>query len=102
MREFERLISSPLLEAELKSACKREDVLLPQDFLSDISWILPDRALTEEIDRILETGYLRCADLWHLAVALYMSPQPSDASFLSLDRKQLSVARQLGFQTMQL
>ncbi len=95
---FERLLSSNLLEAELRATLKREAVeAAADDLLSWLSWIFPNRPLTPEFIRISATGYLRGADLWHLASALYVSPKPSELSFLTLDARQRAVASKLGF-----
>ena len=72
--EFARLISSNLLEAELRAAFARENLLFQESAIAGIEWILPDRALAPEFATVLETGYLRGADLWHVATALYVSP----------------------------
>jgi hypothetical protein len=61
-----------------------------------ISWVYPDRPLTAEIAAILDTGYVRGADLWHLAVALFVDPS-REIDFLSLDVRQLEISRRLGF-----
>lgn len=61
-------------------------------------WILPDRPLTIEMVRGLEAGYLRGADLWHIATALYVAPQATEISFITLDGQQGEVASALGFQ----
>lgn len=45
---------------------------------------------------MLEIGYMRGADLWHLANALYIAPK-RDVHFLTLDLRQQSVARALRF-----
>ena len=37
------------------------------------------------------------ADLWHVACALFLSPNPTDITFLTLDKPQRDVARRLGF-----
>jgi hypothetical protein len=44
-------------------------------------------------------GYLRGADCWHLATALYLAPNPSDLTFLTLDDTQRKIAKTLGFRT---
>ena len=94
---FDMLIASNLLEAELRSAFTREKVDAGSESLTAISWILPDRPLHAEITRVLATGYLRGADCWHLATALYFANDPSEIVFLTLDGKQAVVARALGF-----
>jgi hypothetical protein len=41
---------------------------------------------------------MRGADCWHLATALYVAPNPSELTFLTLDLAQRKVAKTLGFQ----
>ncbi len=99
--EFEEIFSSPLLEAEVRSTFHRKSIL--QDvgtsaFLG-ITWLIPQRPLSEEITKALKIGYLRGADLWHVASALFLSPRPGEISFLSLDEDQKNVAHHLGFKT---
>lgn len=67
--------------------------------LSDLQWILPSRPLTREILRVLNAGYVRGADCWHLSSALYLAPDPGQATFLTLDVTQRKVAKALGFKT---
>lgn len=95
---FNELVSANLLEAELRAAFVREKVDLPPDFLAGVSWVIPDRPLHAEIGKVLEAGYVRGADCWHLATALYLARQPGTISFLTLDEPQRRVARILGFQ----
>jgi len=94
---FEELLSSNLLEAEFRSALAREGVSGGGHILTWITWILPSRPLSEEIDRVLDAGYLRGADLWHLACALYVSEKPEELAFVSLDERQRELADALGF-----
>lgn len=97
-RAFSLVISSTLLEAELFSALRREQCELTDAFHADIALVTPDRALSDEIARVLEAGYVRGADCWHLATALYVAPDPSELTFLTLDLAQRKVAKALGFQ----
>ena len=100
LRRFERLLSSNELEAELRSALKREGVERhPLHLLSWLTWIYPDRALTAEFERITPLGYLKGADLWHVANALFVAPDAHDLTFLTLDTRQREVASRLGFAT---
>lgn len=95
---FDDVYASNLVEAEVVSALVREAVALPDaDAFGSLNWTFPDRPLTPEFARILETGHLKGADLWHLACALYLSPNPQDLSFLTLDARQKRVAAKLGF-----
>lgn len=100
LAEFDRLVASNLLEAELRASLVREG--LPDEgtapLLSGISWVLPNRPLTGEIARVLAAERLRGADLWHVACALFVHPGP-ELTFLTLDRAQGRAARRLGFGT---
>lgn len=97
LASFDILLSSNLLEAELRAALRRENVGAdPGDLLSAISWVYPDRPLTAEITMVLGTGYVRGADLWHLAVALFVDPH-REIGFLTLDTRQREISEQLGF-----
>lgn len=95
---FDALHASNLLEAELKSVMARERSVATPALLRSITWITPDRPLQGEIERVLTAGYVRGADCWHLACALYLADDPRNISFLTLDARQASVARKLGFQ----
>lgn len=97
LRKFDELVSSNLLEAEFRAAFRRERVEYVPEAVAGISWLIPDRPLSEEIERVLQTGYVRGADCWHLAAALYVSPEPSSITFLTLDSSQLESAKELGF-----
>ena len=94
---FPRAVSSNLLEAELRSGLAREGMEFKADFLGGIGWILPYRSLTAEIDLALSAGYLKGADLWHVATALFASPVPEETTFVTKDRRQGTVAQALGF-----
>jgi hypothetical protein len=45
-RKFERLVSSNLLDAEVRAALARERVAALPDTFAGVDWILPDRSLT--------------------------------------------------------
>jgi predicted nucleic acid-binding protein len=98
LSHYERLFSSNLLEAEFRAALAREGATDPErDLLAGFTWIYPNRQLTVEYRRALAAGTLKGADLWHVASALFLSPEPKDLAFLTLDRSQKAVARALGF-----
>jgi predicted nucleic acid-binding protein len=100
LASFDRLLSSDLAQAELASALKREHVSgEAEEFLADIGRVMPKRKLSAEVRRVLAAGYLRGADLWHLACALYVDPTADELSFLTLDRTQQGVAKKLGFRS---
>ncbi len=100
LRASDQLISSNLLEAELRAAVKREGQTLGRELsevLSWIEWVLPTRPLRPEYEAVLGRGLLKGADLWHLACALYVRKEVPALEFLSLDRRQAEVANRLGF-----
>ena len=97
LADFSDLRSSNLLEAEVRAAYSRVGIEFDVRVLSGIRWVLPDRPLTPELRTALSAGYLRGADLWHVATALYLAPMPGDMSFITLDGSQESVASTLGF-----
>lgn len=95
------LLSSNLLEGEIRSVMKREGILADSsNLIAGISWVYPDRPLTSEYADVLSAGYVRGADLWHLAVALFIDPQ-REITFLTLDDRQKAIARTLRFPTEQ-
>ena len=95
--EFDSLVSSNLLEAELRAALRRERLDGADEVLRDLVWILPDRPLASEIATVLAAGSVRGADCWHFATALYLAPEPGALSFVTLDARQREVAGLLGF-----
>ncbi len=99
LQRFDRLVASNLLEAELRSALAREGVTDGREIpmLTWLSWIYPDRPLTSEFARITALGYIKGADLWHLATALFLAPDAKGLAFLTLDRRQKDVGAKLGF-----
>ena len=97
LRQFASSVSSNLLEAEIKAAHIRLSIEPGEHLFAGIEWILPDRPLTAEFDRVGAIGYLRGADLWHLATALFIAGDPGDITFLTLDSRQAHIAGALGF-----
>lgn len=99
LRTFDELVAANLLEAELRAAFAREGADSADAALGGVSWILPDRPLSEEIATVLALGYVRGADCWHLATALYVAGTPGDLTFLTRDAAQKRAAARLGFKT---
>ena len=99
LEEFTDIYSANLLEAEVLATLKRERVEPHLVILERISWVVPLRALRPEIETVLSAGFVRGADCWHLASALFTANRPSDLAFLTLDKKQLAAAKALGFRT---
>lgn len=98
LKSFDELVSANLLEAELRATFVRERIPITSALPVPVSWVLPDRPLTEEIARVLGAGYVRGADCWHLATALYLAEEPQAISFVTVDARQKTVASALGFQ----
>ena len=93
------LFSSELLIAEVMAFGKRESI--PEhplwEAVKGLSWIIPEETIAEQLARVTRYGYARGADLWHLACACYLSPNPDDLVFLTLDERQRNLALRLGF-----
>jgi predicted nucleic acid-binding protein len=100
--DAKQIMSSFLLEAEVYATLRRERVEFSLfDYYKDrILWVRPDRSLKPEIETILNAGYVRGADLWHLASALYAKNENLDHNFCSLDLVQRSVAKTCGFKLL--
>lgn len=99
LESYERLYSANLLEAELRAALVRERVAWHPDLVAAVGWVLPARRLTEEIAHALAVGYLRGADLWHVACALHLQRAVGDLDFMTLDATQRQVAAAAGLRT---
>ena len=99
LNEFTSVMSSNLLEAELRSVYSREKRSFEATRLAGVEWVMPNRPLSPEIALVLDTGYMRGADLWHLATALFIAPDPGAMYFVTLDHRQHAAASILGFQT---
>lgn len=94
---YTRLVSSNLLEAELRATFLRENVKGGEGLLFRFSWILPDRPLTDELRQVGRHSYLKGADMWHLACALFLADEPRNLVFATFDQRQREVAEELGF-----
>ena len=100
LAQFSNLVSSVLLEAEVRSALFRAGQSYNPNWLSDFEWVYPDRPLGPEIATALQVRYLRSGDLLHIATALYAVRTFSlELAFITLDNNQREVAAGLGFLT---
>jgi len=98
LEKYDRLLAANLLEAEFRATLLRENVSDEFDaLLSWITWVYPNRPLTNEFQRISKIGYMRGADMWHLAHALFIAPDGKGLDFLTLDQRQSEVSVVLGF-----
>ena len=97
---YDIVASANLLEAEMRAAFARDGMDLEGGLPYPIEWVHIDRPLTSEIVAALRVGYLRGADLWHIAVALYLNAtRPGAVTFITLDERQRAVAAALGLPT---
>ena len=97
---YSTLVSSILLEAEMRAAFARERLDFDTGLLSRIQWIYPTRPLGTELAAALWVCYLRSGDLLHVATALYAASDLGlDLAFITLDNDQREVAEGLGFAT---
>lgn len=98
---YDRLFSSDLLEAELRSVFHREGRPWSDAWVAGVGRVRPERRLGSLFHRVLAAGFLRGADLWHLACALHLAellePLPSPPlGLLTLDRAQREAGERLG------
>lgn len=99
LAQFDQQVSSNLLEAEFLATLAREGIPGGQNLLARIAWVHPDRSLNDEFSKVLEVGYLKGADLWHLACALFFDSTSPEITFVTLDTRQREIAKKLGFAT---
>ena len=104
LERFPILLSSTLLNAELRATFKREQQTFDSSLISEINqWITPDRRLDDEMAFILEIVSLPALPLWHLASAMYFQQRQSltgrqfRLAFITLDEEQEGAAGELGF-----
>lgn len=97
---FDNVVSSVLLEAEVLSTAKREQLPLQEveNLLSVVRFLHIEGSLRPYLRKVFECGYLRGADAFHVASALWCSEaRTTDMHFLTLDKNQASIADILGF-----
>ena len=95
-----QFFSSNLLEAEVRACYRRERVPFQTAVLAGVEWVLPRRALHDEFAQVMSVGYLRGADLLHVATALYLRANAQDVWFATLDVRQGEIASALGFERL--
>ena len=103
LNRFPILVSSNLLEAELRARFEREGQIFDPDWLSGIEWVQPRGSLGSEMARIQAFASLSPVLLWHLANAVHLAGRLSLTSrraglaFITLDEQQETAARELSF-----
>lgn len=99
---FPILMSSNLIEAELRVELEIEGQIFDPGWLSGIEWVQPRGSLGSEMDRIQAFASLSPIRMWHLANAVYFADRLSltnrsaDLAFITLNEQQETVARELG------
>ena len=102
LNQFPILVSSNLLEAELRFESEREGQIFNPGWLAGIEWVQPRGDLGAEMARIQAFAGLHPVRMWHLANAVYLAGRLSltgrraDLAFISLHEEQETVARELG------
>ena len=103
LERFPILVSSTLLDAELRAALQDEQQTHSPSPASTIDrWVLPNRRLNEEMASISEIASLPALPLWHLASAMYFQQRQSltgrqfRLAFITLDEQQEAAASELG------
>ena len=102
LNRFPTLMSSNLLEAELRFEFEREGQTFDPGCLYGIEWIQPRGSLGDEMARIQAFASLSPTRMWHLANAVYFADRLSlahrraELAFITLDEEQETVARDLG------
>lgn len=97
------IFSCSLIYYETISACARENLDLEDanSLLNSIDIISPNSILRKETEKILSVGFLKGADLKHVATAVWLSKgEPKNLHFLSFDKQQSLVAKKLGFKSL--
>lgn len=104
LERFPILVSSTLLDAELRAAFQDEQQTYSPSLASAIDrWVSPNRRLDEEMASISEIVSLPALPLWHLASAMYFQQRQSltgrhfRLAFITLDEQQETAANELGF-----
>ena len=99
LQRHQILVSSNLIEAELRVEFRQAQLDFDQALLSSIEWVMPNRPLDAEMEVIVETANLGVARLWHLANAVYIHQRlgGSAMAFITLDEQQETVAVEFGF-----
>lgn len=97
--EEQQVVGSYLIEAEVFSACTREsyEIQMAVELLERITLISPVRSLRPEYNLIFQSGYLKGADAFHLACALFLDPTCKNLTFVTADKPQAVIAKKLGF-----
>ena len=95
---FPHLLSSNVLEAELRAAFQHEGHDFDSSLIANINWIFPNRRLDAEMTAVLEFAHLSPTRMWHLTTAIFFrNVLQSELAFITLDEQQETAAHDLGF-----
>ena len=98
LRAASDVVTAALTEAELAAALVREGrPPEAEQWIDALVLLNPPRPLRREIRQVLRRGYVRGADCWHLATALWFRDTYAvDLTFLTRDERQGELALALG------
>ena len=96
LESFRYLLSTNLLEAEMRVVFAMEGREFDDDVLSSVRWIMPNRRLDAEMAAVLRTAQLQPVRLWHLATALFFAELVPGPAFVTLGEQQETAAQDLG------
>jgi predicted nucleic acid-binding protein len=102
LENVEQVLTTDLLMSEATSVFVRErgDFEVLKTSLGGLLFITAELSVPL-LESVLRAGWLRGADLYHLAAAFWLTDsKPKNIYFLTLDEQQNRVAGKLGFKTM--
>jgi prevent-host-death family protein len=101
LRAHDQAFSVGLVVPEILSALKREERPLNEAdrLLARLSLFFSDGSLKTECEEALSAGFLRGADLWHVATALAIAGRQrrKELLFATFDERRREVAKKLQF-----
>lgn len=99
LHKYSRCLSHHLIEAELRSVGVREEISESEvvAYIAPLDLLYPTTEIRNSIRAVLQEGYLRGADLLHVAAAHSLSNTVGvTIAFLTLDKQQGAIASKLG------
>jgi predicted nucleic acid-binding protein len=98
IHKYSRCLSHHLIEAELRSVGAREGIGESEvtAYIAPLNLLYPTTEICDSVRTVLKEGYLRGADLLHVAAAHALSGAVGvPIAFLTLDRRQTDIARRV-------
>ena len=99
LKRFKYFVSHHILLAEVSAVSKREEVRRSDlsNAISRISLLYPGPEIQPAIESIFDQYYVRGADALHIASAIHLTnTQVTPVVFVTLDKQQLGIAKNLG------